>query len=199
MKPIKSIFLILILLQIAISPFEARGDPTQNDSAAWEIGENHDVTNFVKLTVNSVENASIFVEYQKFNLLGEEILKVENKSAGLFWKSDKELRDYQNLGAQNVSLTILGENINSIKWEYVYGESTTFYYYDLDTGLLMKSEPSSGDFHRLISWNNLDIKSYADEQNQFKIDFAPFSMIMFISFVGIVQLYILYKKKSVSI
>lgn len=182
-----------IILSIQV-PFTSASEDAI-ETVVWEYGENGAVHGYTKATLLSESNASIYyIEIEKYDALGDlTAAHSDNQSGGFLWKSPTDLALIKLEGGYLENLTIAGKNITAVVYEFVYDQQVTFYKYCEKSGVLVSSKSESGneEFYTLISWEELDVKAYADEQNQFISAYPLWSLI--VSFTCLVAL---VKKKN---
>ncbi len=182
-----------IILSVQVSLTYASEDVIE--TVVWEYGENGAVHGYTKATLLSEVNASVYyIEIDNYDVLGDlTAAHSDNQSGGFLWKSPTDLDLIKLEGGYLENLTIAGKNITVVVYEFVYDQQVTLYKYCEKSGVLVLSESESGnkEFYTLISWEELDVKAYADEQNQFISAYPLCSLI--VSFACLVAL---VKKKN---
>ena len=176
-----------ILLSVQVSLSYASEDAIE--TVVWEYGENGAVFGYTKATLLSGSNDSVYyIEIDKYDVLGDFTVHSDNQSGGFLWKSPADFENMRFDGAYTENITIEGREITVLVLELFYDQQTTIYRYCEQSGVLVTSQPQSGngEFYNLISWEDLDVKVYADEQNQFISAYPLWSLI--VSFACLVAL-----------
>ncbi|MHA1744603.1 MAG: hypothetical protein ACTSWW_01315 [Promethearchaeota archaeon] len=177
-----------IMLSVQVSLSYASEDAIE--TVVWEYGENGAVFGYTKTTLLSESNDSVYyIEIDKYDALGDlTAAHSDNQSGGFLWKSPTDLDLIKSEGGYLENLTIVGKNITVVVYVLVYDQQTTFYRYCEQSGVLVTSQSQNGneEFYNLISWEDLDVKVYADEQNQFISAYPLWSLI--VSFACLVAL-----------
>ena len=140
-------------------------------TVVWEYGEEGAAHGYTKASLLSEANASsYYITIDKYDVLGDLTgVHADNQSGGFLWKSPADLEILTSEGAYLENLTIAGKEITVVVYEFVYDQQVTMYKYDNASGVLASSQSESDNeaFSRLISWEDLDVKIYAEDQNQF--------------------------------
>lgn len=139
---------------------------SQGDIFWWEIGNSKSTTGYIKITYQNIENNTVWVDYEEYDLVGEQTADITNKSAGFMWMDPEIFPEWESNNYQKQNITILGTEFQCIIREWIYGEETTQDYYDLESGILVKSESNFGNFKTLISLSDIDLQEYMSTHNK---------------------------------
>ncbi len=132
----------------------------------WETGDSKSVTGYIRLTYQEIRNGTVWVDYLGYDLVGELTANITNKSAGFLWVDPDIFSEWSQLGYEKKNITHLDIQFQCIIRERIYGEETTEEYYDLESGILVKSESNLKNYKTLISTEDINLESYMKEQNR---------------------------------
>ncbi|MCF2142050.1 MAG: hypothetical protein K9W44_18520 [Candidatus Lokiarchaeota archaeon] len=178
------LFLITTILTVKASGLKVNS----GDVFWWETGDSKSVTGYIRLTYQEVRNATVWVDYLGYDIVGELTANITNKSAGFLWVDPGIFSEWSQLGYEKINITHLDIQFQCIIRERIYGEETTDEYYDLDSGILVKSESNLGNYKTLISTEDINLETYMKEHNK-TID--SLSLIWLIGVISCTMVYLL--------
>ncbi|MHA1777201.1 MAG: hypothetical protein ACTSWC_10530 [Promethearchaeota archaeon] len=185
-------FLIIIMLACTLFSYGYGLEVSQGDIFWWELGNSKSTTSYIKITYKEIKNNTVWIDYEEYDLVGELTAIITNKSAGFMWVDPEIFQEWENKNYEKQNITFLGTEFQCIIREWVYDEETTLDYYDLESGILVKSESNFGNFKTLISLTDINLQDYMEEHNK-KIDVFPIAGLLATS--GIVSVLTIRKIK----
>lgn len=158
--------LVLTLLTLCyLISFSCSTDST-GMTVLWEYGNDSKRLQYAEATLLGYNNESnVLIDFREYNLVGDETSEQLNITAGYYWKSSVELTNFINAGATVQNLNIAEKQVLTIQHTILYNEIERIYTYDNSSGVLVKYQNSNGEFINLLSWSEVNVKNFADEEN----------------------------------
>lgn len=173
------IALILFIAMFGSFSTAYSSQSTVGDTVLWEYGEGKPVLNYVKGTLLRFDNETdeAYIEYSEYDLHGN-LDQYDNETlAGYFWKSPEELNLIISEGGHFENLTVAEKDVYCVVLVREGIERTKTYHFDHASGVLVRLDSEGDEFVDLVSWEDIDVKAYADEQNKFVSGNLLFTMI----------------------